>query len=942
MAFLKLPVSPFGLIDEEVSKLCSRAIITPLMSLAPGTKLGPYEIVKPLGTGGMGEVYRARDTRLGRDVAVKILPKEMSADPQRKQRFEREAKTISSLNHPNICTLHDIGSQDGVDYLVMECVEGETLAKRLDRGSLPLEQVLKIGAQIADALDKAHRAGIVHRDLKPGNIMLTATGAKLLDFGLAKPAAPLLNLATMTVTKAESPLTKEGMIVGTFQYMSPEQIEGKEVDGRSDVFSLGAVLYEMLTGKKAFEGKSQLSVASAILEKEPAPISSLKPLTPPALEHAIRRCLAKEPEKRWQSAADLSGELQWVAEGGSQGEVVAPLTSRRRVGERLVWLSATAILGLLAIAAGAGFFLRAPKALEPIHLTADVGADVSLYTSSFGPVIALSPDGTRLVFVASGADRNVRMYVRSLGQQQATLLTGTEGARDPFFSSDGQWIGFFADGKLKKIARDGGAAVTLCDAPGDNGGSWVPDGTIVFAASPSGFSRLFRVSSAGGNAEPLTPLDNQAGELSQVWPQVLPGGKAVLYTSRSMSTDFESADLTVYSPMSGQRKVIVHHAFYGRYAPNGHLLFEREGNLFAVPFNLKQLEVTGEPQPIVEEVASNSALGGGAQFSFSENGTLAYLSGHGSFGKMGIYWMDREGKFQPLREAPGGYRMPAFSPDGRRLAVAVGEGRTEEVWVYDLERDTLTRLVAPGGGPVWTPDGQRIAYYAGDGKNVTANLYWRRADGTGDAQRLTVSKNYQLAFSWRPDGKTLAFVEFNSAVGTNFDVMTLSLEGDEKTGWKPGTPKPFANSPSNEGYPDFSPDGRWLAYGSDESGRFEVYVRPFPGPGGKWQVSSGGGRFPKWSRSGKELFYLSPDSKIMAATYSVSGDSFHADKPQLWSPGQFTDLGVMPNYDVHPDGKRFAVLKAPATETPSGPNNKVTFILNFFEALRRKFPTEGK
>jgi hypothetical protein len=439
----------------------------------------------------MGEVYRARDTRLERTVAIKILPVQFSADSIRKQRFEPEAKTISQLNHPHICVLYDVGHQEGTDYLVMEFVEGETLAKRLEKGPLPLEQVLKYGAQIADALDTAHRAGIVHRDLKPGNIMLTATGAKLLDFGLAKPAAALLNLATMTLTKAESPLTQEGMIVGTFHYMSPEQIEGKEVDGRSDIFSLGAVLYEMLIGKKAFEGKSQLSVASAILEKEPAPISSLKPLTPPLLDHAIRRCLAKEPEKRWQSAADLSGELQWVAEGGSQGEVVGPLSSRSRVGERLVWLSATAILGLLAVAAGAGFFLRAPKPLEPIHLTADVGADVSLDTSSFGPIIALSPDGTRLAFVAPGADRNVRMYVRSLGQQQATLLTGTEGARDPFFSSDGQWIGFFADGKLKKIARDGGAAVTLCDAPRDSGGSWVPDGTIVFAASPAGFPRLF-------------------------------------------------------------------------------------------------------------------------------------------------------------------------------------------------------------------------------------------------------------------------------------------------------------------------------------------------------------------------------------------------------------------------------------------------------------------
>jgi serine/threonine-protein kinase len=878
-------------------------------------------------------------------VAIKILPAHLSFDPVRKQRFEREAKTISSLNHPNICTLHDIGSQDGVDYLVMECVDGESLAKRLGKGPLPLEQVLKYGAQIADALDKAHRAGIVHRDLKPGNIMLTAAGAKLLDFGLAKPAAPLVSGATLTAAATQTtPVTQEGTIVGTFQYMSPEQLEGKELDGRSDIFSLGAVLYEMVTGTKAFEGKSQLSVASAILEKEPAPISAVKPMTPSTLDHAIRRCLGKEAEKRWQSAADLSAELQWIAEGGSQARVAGPFSSAGRMRERLVWLGATAILGLLAVAAGARLLLRAPKPLEPIHLKADVGADVNLISSSFGPIIALSPDGTHLAFVGRRADQGVGMYIRALGQAQATLLAGTEGARDPFFSPDGQWIGFFADGKLKKIAREGGAAVTLCDAPRDGGGSWAPDGTIVFEAFPSGGPRLFRIPSAGGNPEPLTPAANQVEELMQAWPQVLPGGNAVLYTSRALSTDFESADLVVYSPASGQRKTIVHSAFCGRYVPSGQLLFEREGNLFAVPFNLKRLEVTGEPQPIVEEVASNSAIGGGAQFSFSENGTLAYLSGQSSFPKVGIYWMDREGKFQPLRETPAGYRQPAFSPDGKRLAVEVGEGRTREVWVYDLERDAFTRLAVNGGGPVWTPDGQRITYYAGDEKSDTANLYWRRADGAGDAQRLTVSKDYQLAFSWRPDGRTLAFIEFNSAGGTNFDVMTLSVEGDEKSGWKPGEPKPFVNTVSNEGYPDFSPDGRWLAYGSDESGRFEVYVRPFPGPGGKWQISSGGGRFPKWSRGGRELFYrtLLPESKIMAATYSASGDSFHADKPRLWSPGQFTDTGVIPNFDVHPDGKRFAVLKAPDTDRQSGPNNKVSFIFNFFEVLRRKFPTEGK
>ena len=911
------------------------------MTLTPGTKLGPYEIASPLGAGGMGEVYRAKDTRLERTVAIKILPAQFSADPVRKQRFEREAKTISSLNHPNICTLHDIGSQDGSDYLVMECVEGETLAKRQEKGALPLEQVLKIGAQIADALDKAHRAGIVHRDLKPGNIMLTPSGAKLLDFGLAKPAAPMTSVATMTAAVTQdSPVTEQGTIVGTFQYMSPEQVEGKELDGRSDIFSLGAVLYEMLTGQRAFQGKSQLSVASAILEKEPAPISSIKPLTPPALDHAIRRCLAKEPEKRWQSAADLSGELQWIGEGGSQAGVAGPSITKGRLGERSAWLAATTILTVTALVLAAVFLRRAPKPLELVHVTAEIGADATL-VPAYGSLVALSPDGTHLAFVARGADQSTRIYIRSLSQTRATVLAGTDGARYPFFSPDGQWIGFFADEKLKKIARDGGATVTICNAPRDSGGSWGPNGTIVFSAATPGGAQLFKVSSQGGSPEPVAPPDKQTGEVAQVWPQVLPSGKGVLYTSRPVSPDFESADLVVFSPASGLRKTVIRGGFCGRYSPSGHLLYIHEGNLFTVPFNLNRLEVSGEPQPIVEEVASNNLISGGAQFSFSESGTLAYISGQGATPKVAIYWMDREGKFQPLREAPAGYRQPAFSPDGKRLAVEVREGKTSDVWVHDLERDTFTRLAVDAGAPAWTPDGQRIAYYFFAEKNGQANLYWKRADGMGDAQRLTVSKDYQFPFSWTPDGRTLAFSEFNSS-GTNWDVMTLSLEGDEKSGWKPNEPKPFVNSPFNDGYPDFSPDGRWLAYGSSESGIYEVYVRPFPGPGGRWQISSGGGSFPKWSRNGKELFYRTrgPDSRIMVATYSVSSGSFHADKPRLWSPGQFTDLGVYPNFDMHPDGKRFAVLKAPGAEGQPVANNKVNFIFNFFEVLDRKFPRQ--
>jgi Tol biopolymer transport system component len=910
------------------------------MALISGTKLGPYEIVAPLGAGGMGEVYRAKDTRLERTVAIKVLPKEMSADAVSKQRFEREAKTISSLNHPNICTLHDIGSQDGVDYLVMECVEGETLAKRLDKGALPLEPVLKYGMQVADALDKAHRAGIVHRDLKPGNIMLTPTGAKLLDFGLAKPAAPPASVATLTAAVTQtSPMTEQGAIVGTFQYMSPEQVEAKELDGRSDIFSLGAVLYEMVTGHRAFPGKSRLSVASAVLEKDPEPISTLQPLTPPALDRAIRRCLAKNPEDRWQTARDLLLELKWIAEVGSQAGVPVPQVSHRKMRERLAWAAAT-LSALIAIAFAIGFVLRTPKLPQPMRLSAEIGADASPVTG-FGAAAILSPDSTYLAFVAVSSDQQRRIYVRSLDQLQATVLSGTVNARNHFFSPDGQWLGFFADGKLKKISIQGGAAVTLCDAPDDRGGSWGEDGTIVFA--PFVGAPLSKVSSAGGTPQTLTSLDLQVGELTHRWPQVLPGGKAVLFTSSTLTGNYEDADIVLYSMASGQRKTVYRGGFYARYLLTGHLIYMHEGTLFGVPFDLKRMEVTGQPAPILENVVTNTATGG-AQFSFSESGNFVYVAGGNVIQNVSVYWMDRQGKFAPLRETPGAYASPALSPDGKRLALQIRDGKRTDIWVYEWERDTLTRLTfgsESNASPVWTPDGQRITYTSLEKRGVSS-LYWKRADGAGDALRLTETKNSKDPGSWRPDGKILAFTQLNP--DSSYDILTLPIEGNEKSGWKAGEPKPFLNSPFNEQHAAFSPDGRWLAYSSNESGIPEVYVRPFPGPGGKWLISAGGGLFPKWSRNGRELFYRTMDSKIMMAAYTTTGDSFHADKPQLWSPGQFTGRGPVSNFDMHPDGKRSVVLKDSAVLKDSVAGeakavNKVSFILNFFDELRRKVPT---
>ena len=499
--------------------------------------------------------------------------------------------------------------------------------------------------------------------------------------------------------------------------------------------------------------------------------------------------------------------------------------------------------------------------------------------------------------------------------------------------------GFFADSKLKKISVQGGAAVTLCDVPDDRGGSWGEDGTIVFTKDTG--SALSKVSSAGRTPQPLTALNTQAGEVTHRWPQVLPGSKAVLFTSNTRQLNYEDADIVVYSMASGQRKTVQRGGYYARYLPSGHVVYIYEGTLFAVPFDLRRLEVTGQPAPILEGVLTNDY--GGAQFSLSETGNLVYVAG-GNAGvqNVSIYWMDHEGKFTPLRETPGGYYYPAFSPDGKRLALEIFDGKRRDIWIYDWERDALTRLTFAGEGnshPVWTPDGQRIVYSASE-KGGAPNLWWIRADGSGDTQRLAESKYVQEAYSWRPDGEVLAFRQLNP--NTNWDIMTLPIEGNEKSGWKPGEPKPFVHSLFAEQQPggaSFSPDGRWLAYHTYESGNHEVYVRPFPGPGGKWQVSTGGGGLPKWSRNGKELFYRSLDSKIMVVTYTASGDSFRADKPQLWSPGQIGDVETGTyTFDLHPDGQRFAVLKAPGTEQTAAVN-KVSFVFNFFDELRRRVPT---
>jgi serine/threonine-protein kinase len=907
--------------------------------LTAGTKLGVYQVVAQIGAGGMGVVYRARDSRLQRDVALKVLPEIFAADASRMARFEREARLLASLNHLHIAAVYGVEESDSCRALVMELVEGPTLADRIAAGPIPLEETLPIAKQVAEAVEYAHDHGVIHRDLKPANIKVTADGTvKVLDFGLAKALTDeptetdLRNSPTLSAVA-----TMQGVVLGTAAYMSPEQAKGKPVDRRADIWAFGVVLVEMLTGKRLYTGETAAETLASVMMKDAA-LGALPANTPPAIRNLIQRCLNKDPRQRLRDIGEARIILSDVLSGAAPAELVP---AQRKTRERLAWAAAAA-LALIAIALAVGLVLRAPKPPQPVQavrLSAEIGADASLYTT-YGPSAILSPDGTRLALVAAGADQTRRIYVRSLDALQATALSGTENARDPFFSPDSRWIGFFSDGKLKKISVQGDVAVTLCDAPTDRGGSWGEDGTIVF--TPDIQVALSKVSSAGGTPQPLTALDKQTGEITQRWPHVLPGGKAVLFTSGTTAggLSVENADIVVYSMASGQRQAVQRGGFYPRYLPSGHMVYMHEGTLFAVRFDLKRLEVSGQPAPILEGVVTNPGVGG-AQFSFSDTGDLVYVAGRGGGQNVSIYWMDHAGKFTPLRETPGNYLNPSFSPDGRRLALEISDGKRRDIWVYEWERDTLTRLTFAGESntnPVWTPDGQRITYSSRE-KGGIDNLWWIRADGAGDSQRLAESKNIQYASSWRPDGKVLAFMQLKP--GTNWDIMTLPIEGNEKSGWKPGEPKPFVNSAFSELEPAFSPDGRWLAYMSNESGNSEVYVRPFPGPGGKWQISTGGGLYPKWSRNGKELFYRTVDSKITVVTYIASGDSFRADKPQLWSPGQFTDRGNAYNFDLHPDGKRFAVLKAPGTEQTASVN-KVSFIFNFFDELRRKLPPGTK
>ena len=888
--------------------------------LASGTRLGSYEITGTLGAGGMGEVYRARDTRLKRDVALKILPDAFAADPERLARFEREAQVLASLNHPHIAAIYGIEESAGTRALVLELVGGETLADRIARGAIPLDEALPIARQIAEALEAAHEHGIIHRDLKPANIKITPDRVvKVLDFGLAKLTEAATADAAVHVALSNSPtitspalMTGVGVLLGTAAYMSPEQAKGRPVDKRSDVWAFGCVLYEMLTGQRAFDGEDVSDTLASVLKQEPG-WTGLPSDTPPAIRRLLRRALVKERRERLADITDARFEISEAITAPNL-EATGVRGAPRR--ERLLGMSAALIVGVVAAAVAAWSLLRAsPPPPKPIARFVVALSANDQFSATGRNVVAVSPDGSHIAYVA-----NQRLYLRALDQLEATPIRGTEvGAgpghgRNPFFSPDGQWIGFWQMGELKKVSINGGAPVTLCAAQNPFGASWGADDAIIFGEGSAG---IWRVSGSGGTPDVLIKMDD--GQLAH-GPQLLPGGNALLFTLATSNT-WDDAQIVVQSLGMNDRKVLVRGGRDGRYLPTGHLMYGRNGTLWGVPFDLQMREVTGAPVPLIEGISDAGAVAGDIHLGVSSDGLLVYSPGVGGPQRV-VVWVDRQGREEPTNIPPGTYTYPRLSPDGRKLAVSV-QGANADIWVYDLQRGTFTRLTFEGQNArsVWTPDGARITF-GSDRAGGNSNIYWVPADGSGAPERLTTNTFQQVPEGWAPDGKTLVFSEFRQ--DSNWDIWTLSAVERK--------PQLFLRTPFHDGGRAFASDSRWLAYYSDESGRGEVYVRPFPGPGARFQVSTDGGAEPVWASNGREIFYRS-GNRLMVVDVTLQ-PTFSAGPPRMLFQGPY-ETALPANFTVSRDGQRFLMIKAVGASRDAP---RLILVQNWFEELKRRVP----
>jgi len=896
------------------------------MGLSAGTKLGPYEVISAIGAGGMGEVYKARDTRLDRDVAIKVLPAHLCKNADLKQRFEREARTISSLNHPHICTLHDIGQEGDIEYIVLEYLEGEPLSKRLEKGPMPVPELLKTAMQIADGLDRAHKSGIIHRDLKPGNIVLTKGGAKLLDFGLAKPTVSVMGVsaatlsAAATMTSPNTPITQEGTIVGTYQYMSPEQLEGKDADPRSDIFAFGSVMYEMATGKRAFDGRSSISVMSAILEKDPEPVSSVHPLAPPAFDRIVQRALAKDPEERWQSAGDIKLELQWLS-GHSTTSIQAASVPKAHKAPPWRIMAIAGVLTVLAFVAG--WFLR-PTPPTPVIRAVIIPPDkisFDLKGDYAGPAM-ISPDGQMIVFAAHGENSQKALWVRPVSSMAAQRLVGTEGSSFPFWSPDSKWLGFFAEGKLKKIAVGGGPALALADAVNPRGGTWSSDDVILYAPNFQG--GLWRVSAKGGAAQETTKLSGQ--QTTHRWPFFVDGTHFV-YLATSHSGTADGALGIYYASLDGKVNKLVMPSDSGAQFANGYLFYHVGSALMTQPFDAGKGELKGEAAAVVDRLQHDAGVWR-TLFSVAQNGSLIYQAGDsGSLGSE-LTWMDRTGKKLGRVGERELYIDPRLSPDGTMLAVTRGDPM-QDIWTIDLRRNVNTRLTFGGSThltPSWSPDGKYVAYSTGSQTQAGNCIRYRPANGGGDevsvgeslastpqhaqfAGGVRVSSGALACASpqWSPDGRYLLFV--GGTGPSNVAIYGVDLQSSDKT---PFVVLTGENPNSNIIELRFSPNGRWIAYTSSDSGRLEVYLTRFQGAKGRWQVSTNSGTFPDWRKDGKELYFMDPQGAIYAVPIAETGETIHVGTPERLFQANVSAVGT--SFDATDDGKKFLVNISPEQE----------------------------